>query len=320
VTSYSTGNAVEAATYYELKSFYADHMAMRDRGDTEGWLDAFDDDATVSTNVFDESSFKSKKAFAPEVRNLDNRFAAAGIQRRHELSTFVFTRNEDSTVSARYYAILLTTSPESISRMHSTSVASDVLVRTEKNWRVLSREVLRDDLARLRITRTPTTRNHIVRRIQRGESFMTKVVASKERLNISEIHCQVEQFYASQMQVLDGGDAAAWAATFTEDGVFASNGMPEQVAGRAELETGAAHTISQLIADGVTRRHIVSNIRIEPISDDVLQVSSCVPVIDTIDGEARIKTSTVMRDTLTRSGVTWLVSHRMVMRDDIRSQ
>ncbi len=149
MTSHSTGNTVDAATHYELKSFYADHMALRDRGDTEAWLDAFDDDATVSTNVFDESSFTSKETFAPEVRNLDNRFAAAGIQRRHELSTFVFTRDEDSTVSARYYAILVTTSPEGISQVHSTSVASDVLIRTETGWRVLSREVLRDDLARL---------------------------------------------------------------------------------------------------------------------------------------------------------------------------
>ncbi|MGH3685600.1 MAG: nuclear transport factor 2 family protein [Pseudonocardiaceae bacterium] len=147
---------------------------------------------------------------------------------------------------------------------------------------------------------------------------MIKVVASKERLNFSEIHCQVEQFYASQMQVLDEGDAAAWAATFTEDGVFASNGMPDQITGRAQLQAGAAHAISQLTASGVTRRHIVSNIRVEQVSDDVLRVSSYVPVIDTIDGETRIKTSTVMHDTLTHSGATWLVSRRMVMRDDIR--
>lgn len=314
MTSHLTGNTVDAATHCELKAFYADHMARRDRGDTEGWLDAFDDDATVSTNIFDDSSFMSKTAFASEARNLDYRFAAAGIQRRHELSTFVFTCDEDGAVSARYYAILVTTSPEWISQVHSTSVASDVLIRTETGWRVLSREVLRDDLTRL-----ATTRDHVVRHVLKGKPFMTKIVASKERLNLSEIHCQVEQFYAFQMQVLDGGDAAAWAATFTEDGVFASTGMPDQLAGRAALQAGAAHTISQLTTNGVTRRHIVSNIRVERVSDDVLRASSYVPVIDTIDGEARIKTSTVMHDTLTRSGADWLVSHRMILRDDIRS-
>ncbi len=314
VTSHSTGNTVDAATHYELKAFYADHMARRDRGDTQGWLDALDDDATVSTNIFDDASFMSKTTFASEARNLDNRFAAAGIQRRHKLSTFVFTRDEDSVVSARYYGILVTTSPEGITQMHSMSVGSDVLIRTETGWRVLSREMLRDDLARL-----ATTRDHVVRRILKGESLMTEVVASTERLNLAEIHCQVEQFYASQMQVLDDGDAAAWVATFTEDGVFTSNGMPDQLAGRAQLQAAAVHAISQLAASGVTRRHIVSNIRVERVSDDVLRVSSYVPVIDTIDGEARIKTSTVMHDTLTRSGANWLVSHRRILRDDIRS-
>lgn len=313
MTRHSIGDTVDAATYYELKAFYAGHMALRDRGEFANWLEAFDDDATMSTNVFDESSM-SKVAFASELRSLDSWFAAAGIQRRHTLSTFRFTRGEDGAVAMRCYAMLVTTSPEGVTQLHSTSVASDVLIRTETGWRVLSREILRDDLAQL-----ATTREHVFRRIPKGNSFMTEVVVSKERLNLSEIHCQVEQFYASQMQVLDEGDAAAWAATFTEDGVFTSNGMPDQVTGRAALQAGAVHAISQLTTSGVTRRHIVSNIRVEQVSDDVLRVSSYVPVIDTVDGEARIKTSTVMHDTLTRSGATWLVSHRTVLRDDIRS-
>jgi hypothetical protein len=88
------------------------------------------------------------------------------------------------------------------------------------------------------------------------------------KATFAEIHCQVERLYASQMQALDDGDAAAWA-------------------------------ISQLTDSDVTRRHIVSNVRVERASDEVLRVSSYVPVIDTIDGG------------------TWLISHRMVLRDDI---
>lgn len=148
---------------------------------------------------------------------------------------------------------------------------------------------------------------------------MTEVVESHERRSLPEIHHQVEQFYAWQMRALDDGDAAAWAATFTEDGVFTSDGTQDQASGRAQLEAGAAHAISRLTASGVTRRHLVSNIRVERVRDDMVRASSYVPVIDTIDGQARITTSTVVHDELVRSGATWLVSHRTVLRDDISS-
>jgi actinorhodin biosynthesis protein ActVIA len=315
VTGYSAGNTVDAATYYELKAFYAGHMALRDRGETEGWLDAFDDDAVMVTNVLDESMFMSKAAFAPAVHNLDIRFAAAGIQRRHVLNTFAFARNEDGTVSTTDYAMLVTTSPEGICQLHSTAVSRDVLTRTATGWRVLFREVLRDDLAQL-----ASTDNHVVRRILEGESPMTEVVASTERLHFAEIYCQVEQFYASQMRMLDEGDAAAWTATFTENTVFTSDGMPDQIVGRAALEVAATQSISRLTANGVTRRHLVSNICLEQVSADVLQVTSYVPVIDTAGHQSRITTSAVLQDTLTRYGGTWLVSHRMIMHDDLRAQ
>lgn len=148
---------------------------------------------------------------------------------------------------------------------------------------------------------------------------MTHVVATNELLELSVLYCQMEQFYAFQMQVLDDGDASGWAATFTEAGVFTSNGMSEQVMGRARLEDAASDTIARLTGERVTRRHIVSNIRVEQLSDDALRVSSYVPVIDTSDGVARLRTSTVMHDEMVRSGAGWLVRHRTVTRDDIQS-
>jgi 3-phenylpropionate/cinnamic acid dioxygenase small subunit len=110
---------------------------------------------------------------------------------------------------------------------------------------------------------------------------VTEVMPSIDHLNFLRVRCEVEQFYAFQMQVLDEGDATAWAATFTDAGVFAPHGAADQLAGRAQLEAGAAKAISRLNADGVTRRHIVSNICVEQVSVDIVRVSSYVPVIDT---------------------------------------
>ncbi|WP_028936632.1 nuclear transport factor 2 family protein [Pseudonocardia spinosispora] len=140
-------SALDAATYYELKAFYSDHLAGRDDGDTESWLAGFAEDAVLATNLLDDSSITGKARFAPKVRALDADFAAAGIQRRHETSTFVFDRNTDGTVSSRFYTTLLTTGGDGVSRVHSTSVATDLLTRTEGGWLVLSRHIRRDDLA-----------------------------------------------------------------------------------------------------------------------------------------------------------------------------
>ncbi len=48
-----------------------------------------------------------------------------------------------------------------------------------------------------------------------GEELpVTEVMPSTDHLNFLRVRCEVEQFYAFQMQVLDEGDATAWAATF----------------------------------------------------------------------------------------------------------
>jgi 3-phenylpropionate/cinnamic acid dioxygenase small subunit len=148
---------------------------------------------------------------------------------------------------------------------------------------------------------------------------MTQTTMTNELTVDARCYSQVEQFYAFQMQVIDDGDAAGWAATFVEDGVFTSNGMPEPVVGRDRLTAEAADTVARLSDAGTARRHIVSNVRIEQVSPDLLRVTSYVPVIDTTDGVAVLRTSTVMRDELVRGATGWLVRHREVSRDDLLS-
>ena len=141
---------VTTETYCELRAFYADHLGVRDQGDTGAWLDAFEEDATLSANSFSDMSVKDKQTFTPEMYALDRRFIDAGLQRRHVVSNFLFTQNEDSTVSSRSYGILVTTSPDGVSEVFCAAVATDVLTRTADGWRVKSRKVIRDDLAQRR--------------------------------------------------------------------------------------------------------------------------------------------------------------------------
>lgn len=137
---------LDARTYYELKAFYAGHLATRDEGNIEAWLGSFDADSTLTTNVLDRTTAMAKETFTPKVHQLDAQFARAGVQRRHEASTFVFTRNPDGTISARFYTVLLASGRDGTSRVHSTTVATDRIRRDQSGWRVLSREIRRDDL------------------------------------------------------------------------------------------------------------------------------------------------------------------------------
>ncbi|MFI0372120.1 nuclear transport factor 2 family protein [Actinomadura sp. 1N219] len=146
---------------------------------------------------------------------------------------------------------------------------------------------------------------------------MGKTVTSAGSAVPAEIYSRVDQFYAMQMQALDDGDIAIWAETFTADGVFASNGLPDPVEGREELTELGEKTVARLNDQGAIRRHFVFNVIVEPSSEGVLRTTCYVPVFDTIDGVTNLTTSTVMRDELVSSDDGLLVRHRTVTRDDL---
>jgi hypothetical protein len=139
---------VSPATYYELRKFYMDQLDARDRGRTQEWLDVFDDDAAMRTKVLGGGATVRKPDFTPEVWALDASFHAKGIQRRHCVRGFAFWAR-DGLVHARFYAIFVVTDAERGTRLQSAAMIHDVLRRTDSSWRVLSREIERDDLGRL---------------------------------------------------------------------------------------------------------------------------------------------------------------------------
>ncbi|WP_242904540.1 hypothetical protein [Actinomadura terrae] len=142
------GNGVSLDTYYELRRFYLDQLDARDRGDTQVWLDVFDDDATITTKVIGDGSTPVRKSdFVPEVWKLDASFHEKGIQRRHCVQSFTFTTHDDLVVS-RFYGLFLVIDAERGSCLQSAAMISDVLRRHGTTWRVMSREIERDDLGR----------------------------------------------------------------------------------------------------------------------------------------------------------------------------
>ena len=143
-------------------------------------------------------------------------------------------------------------------------------------------------------------------------------IATSGNFGVSpEVYSRVDQFYAIQMQALDDGDIAGWVETFTTDGAFVSNGLPDPVVGRKQLAELARTTVARLNGKGAIRRHFVFNVIVELPADGILRTTCYVPVFDTIDGVTSLTTSTVMRDELASSGDGLLVQHRTVTRDDL---
>jgi hypothetical protein len=142
------GRTVSPATYYELRRFYLDQLDARDRGRTQEWLDVFDDNATITTKVLGDGSPVEKSDFAPAVWKLDASFHEKGIQRRHCVHGFTFTAR-DGLIISRFYGLFLVIDAERGAVLQSAAVISDVLRRSGSTWRVMSREIERDDLGRL---------------------------------------------------------------------------------------------------------------------------------------------------------------------------
>lgn len=141
---------VSPATYYELRRFYLDQLDARDRGLTQEWLDVFDDNATMMTKVLGHGSPVKKSDFETAVWALDASFHEKKIQRRHCVQGFSFSAR-DGLVFARFYGLFLVIDAERGAHVQSAAKIFDVLRRDGATWRVISREIERDDLGRLNV-------------------------------------------------------------------------------------------------------------------------------------------------------------------------
>jgi 3-phenylpropionate/cinnamic acid dioxygenase small subunit len=145
---------------------------------------------------------------------------------------------------------------------------------------------------------------------------MTETVMTE---SIAELRARVQEFYATQMRLLDSGKAKAWADTFTEDAVFSANAHAEPTQGRSAIAAAARRATAQLRIAGRVRRHWIGMSAVEPGDDGTVRVASYALIIETeIGGTATLRMSTTCDDVLVDDGGL-RVRHRSVMRDDIAS-
>ncbi len=141
----------------------------------------------------------------------------------------------------------------------------------------------------------------------------------------TDLYQQLQQFYARHMHAGDSGDLGAWAAAFTEDAVFVSNGMPHPLNGRAAIEATARLGAADRAARGAAHRHLVTMLdvrRDQPVAtgdaDETVVARSYVLVLESLSGgSTSLHLSAVCEDVLVRRGGTWLVTERRVTRDDL---
>lgn len=131
------------------------------------------------------------------------------------------------------------------------------------------------------------------------------------------VAARVMRLYARQSRLIDSGDAAGWAQTFTPDGVFASPSYPQPATGTAQL-VAFAERFAAGNRSGTVSRHVVTNIDVLPGTDaDHLLVHAYLQIVATPRGEfSRLVRLTTLTDHWVRAGDSWQVAHRQVTRDD----
>ncbi|MEV7088425.1 nuclear transport factor 2 family protein [Streptomyces sp. NPDC093085] len=87
----------------------------------------------------------------------------------------------------------------------------------------------------------------------------------------TDLYTRVQQFYAVQMQALDGGRFEEYAATFTKDGSFQHSPNAEPAVGRDGIVTELVAFHKRYDGDPVQRRHWFNQIVLEPRADGSLQ-------------------------------------------------
>lgn len=131
-------------------------------------------------------------------------------------------------------------------------------------------------------------------------------------------YLEIERFYARHLQLLDAGEAEAWARTFTEDGTFAVPTLPEPTRGRAALIAAVRRTAAELAEKGEKHRHWHGMITVDGRPDGAWDVVCYALVFASPrGGPSRLHRVCVCHDVLVREDGELRVRSRFVTRDDL---
>jgi 3-phenylpropionate/cinnamic acid dioxygenase small subunit len=141
-----------------------------------------------------------------------------------------------------------------------------------------------------------------------------------------DLYTEVLQFHSRQLYLLDEGlydDAALreWADTFTDGGEYWVNSKSAPTRGRDNIYMAArTNDIAQQIIDAdCMRRHLLTNLVVDPASDGTIRTVYYVALVDTKKvGATFVGPTTVVREILVRQGGALRTLSRRVIRDDLR--
>jgi bifunctional aromatase (cyclase/dehydratase) len=124
------------------------------------------------------------------------------------------------------------------------------------------------------------------------------------------LYGRVQDFYARQMRLLDDGKAEEFAATFTDDGVFAqTSSAPRR--GRAAIAVAFRRAVER--RDGRTRRHWFGMLSVDPpTAEGTIRTRYYALVIQ----GSRLHLHTTAEDELVERDGVLLVRSRTVDHDD----
>ncbi|MEU7632105.1 nuclear transport factor 2 family protein [Nocardia sp. NPDC049220] len=142
--------------------------------------------------------------------------------------------------------------------------------------------------------------------------FLSAMRPSGSRPTLS---VEVREFYVRQMRLLDTHDIDAHALTFTEDATFEHVPGPGVVVGRAAIAE-ALRRWDRGAGEPVQRRHWLSMIDPTPRGRGVIESTAYLLEIKIrSDAKPEIAHSSVVYDTLTRTGGRLLTRSRRVVED-----
>jgi actinorhodin biosynthesis protein ActVIA len=134
----------------------------------------------------------------------------------------------------------------------------------------------------------------------------------------TDLYVEVQQFYAHQMQALDGGDFETYSRTFTEDGEFRHTPGREPARGRATIVAELVEFHRRYEDDPVRRRHWFNHVDVVAESDGSLR-STVYALVVTVRPGAKpdIAPSCVVNDVLVRQDGELLTRSRYVEHDQL---
>ncbi|KNE82215.1 MULTISPECIES: nuclear transport factor 2 family protein [Streptomyces] len=129
----------------------------------------------------------------------------------------------------------------------------------------------------------------------------------------ADLYCEVVQYYARQMPLMEEGRIEEYAATFTEDGVF-EHAMGWRLAGREQLVEGTRTGVARYA--GKAMRHWYDRITVTAAEDGEVHCGY-LAMVSLVDAEGRVsfEPSCTVRDVLVRRDGELLTRYRFIRHD-----